>query len=612
MRQRIFRDGIAPTGTVLFAATLVVFATSSLGCSDTPPLANDGGDEHGCSTEEVWDPVQETCVPGQSESNDGGGANGGGGANSGGPNNGGGANGGGGTNSGGPNNGTTGGNDNDGPGEPTCSGLECDQIACPPGEDPTTLTGTVTIPSGELPLPNVTVYVPNAALDDIPDVVSCERCEDMLSGNPLVQTTTDMNGNFQLQNVPVASDVPLVMQTGKWRRKVHISNIEECTRNEVTDPDKTRLPRNQTEGNIPRIAVTTGGWDTLECLVHKIGLDDREFTTEHDDSGQVSLFTGHSAGYGASPTSEFAPSFNNGEMFTAATSWWNDFSNLEKYDIIMHSCSDPHASPQAREALQQFADVGGRVFMTDLHREWLEEGTSDFQSVANWQEPIPYPGTDMEARIDLDPPGSGMMLDWMDARGHLDFNDNFSVTSIQKNIGSVNTNLAERWIYSAFSSAGERDLYFAFNTPVGAPDDNQCGRVVYSDLHVAAGDGATPGLPFPDSCSDGPMSAQEQALVYMFFDLAACIDPDCIPLSCSEVPGNCDVHDNGCGGSIDCGECCVDIGESCTHDEDCCDSLWCDNGTCSDSCRPSGDFCMQHNECCSETCDTELNECIEG
>ena len=516
------------------------------------------------------------------------------------------------------NSGTNQGGSNDNQGGGPCQGLECDVADCPSGQS-TTLTGTVTIPSGQLPLPNVTVFVPNASLDPLPTGVSCARCDEVISGDPVVQTTTDARGEFTLEDVPSGQNIPVVMQTGKWRRQVEISSVQECTNNPITDTDLTRLPRNQSEGDIPRIAITTGPWDSLECLVYKIGLDDHEFTNGNDDSGAVTLYHGQDyRPFGSTDyaTQEFAPGFQGGASLTPADPWWNQLSNLQAYDTVLHSCDYPDADFQAKQALQEFADMGGRVFMTDLHRDWLEFGTADFQSVANWQMPVQYPGVDLDARIDTSAPGAGQMYDWMDFRNRLSASGEFNAQGLLENIGSVDASLADRWIYTPYStSAVELDLYFAFNTPVGAPDDQQCGRVVYSDLHVASAGGSEAGVPFPDGCSTQVLTPQEEVLIYMFFDLTACIDPDCIPLSCSDVPESCGVHDDGCGGTIDCGEdCCVEIDEPCTVDEDCCDTLWCEDGFCTDRCRLPGEPCEYSAQCCSEVCDPSAGtdgECLE-
>lgn len=492
-----------------------------------------------------------------------------------------------------------GGPDGDGTGEgdepeeiiDPCEGLECDQVACAPGEGPTTLSGIVHIPSGALPLPNVSVYIPNGPLAPIQEGASCERCEDIVSGNPLVLTTTDVDGYFHLENVPVGTDVPLVMQTGKWRRQVLIPSIEPCQENLITDENLTRMPRSQAEGDLPRIAVSTGGWDNLECLLYKIGVADEEFTTENNPGGRVTLFRGSSG------TTRFASDFQGGVSFTRASDWWGSLENLLEYDIVMHSCAFPGNTAQASQALENFTNVGGRAFMTDLHRAWFQNGTPNFQSVASWRG---QSYTDaLTANIDTTFAGGETLYDWMYGLGALSPAGQFPIFQIYNNINSVNSTLAERWIYS-----NRGDHYFAFNTPVGAEEADQCGRVVYSDLHISGGGGSTPNQPFPTSCGTNPLSGQELALIYMFFDLSGCIAPECEPITCQDVVNECGVHPNGCGTSIDCGECCVEIEETCTTDSDCCDSLWCDDNTgrCTDRCRAPLERCETTADCCSGVC----------
>src|SRR6185295_1577136 len=103
--------------------------------------------------------------------------------------------------------------------------------------------------------------------------------------------------------------------------------VPSCTSSPVA-PTLTRLPRTQAEGDIPRIALSTGGADALECLLRKIGIDDSEFTNDAG-LGRVHLFSGEGG------TNAFDPTLGGAAFTAAETGLWSDTATLSEYDIVL-------------------------------------------------------------------------------------------------------------------------------------------------------------------------------------------------------------------------------------------------------------------------------------
>ena len=387
----------------------------------------------------------------------------------------------------------------------------------------TTISGTVYIPNGTLPLYNVTVYIPNAPVTPITHGATCDRCDARLSGEPIVTALTDTHGNFVLEDVPVGADIPLVIQIGKWRRQVTIPNVTECTDNALTDKNLTRLPRDKSEGDMPLIALTTGEADALECLLRKIGIADSEFTTEAG-TGMVNLYAGMESGHEG--TNSYSQAFG-GQPFTDAEVFWGTESNLMKYDVVLLSCEGSE-NPRNKQApapqnMKNFLDKGGRVFASHWHNYWVEHGPDPFPTAANWdhRNDDPPPG---DATIDQSFPKGKALADWLLNVGGSQTLGIIPLLAPQTTVRTVNR--AQRWIYSDAWAAVE---YMTLNTPMEVPEEQQCGRLVLSDIHVSSGDTSSPGDPYPDGCTTTDLTPEEKALIFMLFDLSSCVTTDTKP-----------------------------------------------------------------------------------
>lgn len=405
-------------------------------------------------------------------------------------------------------------------------GLIDKQVACDDGGT-TRVSGTVYIPSGQLPLYNVMVYVPETELGPLPQGASCS-CE--ISGEPIVSTLTDASGHFVLENVPVGEHIPVVLQVGDWRREIDIGSVEPCVETAVPDGN-LRLPAKQSEGDIPRIAVATGRLDALECLVRKLGVDESEFTNPRG-GGRVQLFSGK---YG---TPRYADSMNSGDTFPPAEALWYEVASLQEYDIVLLSCEGDrdyvgNKPDEALQAMYDYANLGGRVFASHYHSVWFQRGPGLFPDIATFTSEGDSEYQSITGQVVTSFPKGQALADWIVNSG-VSGDGQVPIEGGAHTIVQENEQYAQRWLETTDPPSVQ---YISANTPLGASDEEQCGRVVLSDLHVSPGprevdgeviqaDYSAPNVAFPEGCVTDTLSPQEAVLAFMLFDLSACIVPD--------------------------------------------------------------------------------------
>ncbi len=219
-----------------------------------------------------------------------------------------------------------------------------------------TLTGTVYDPASQEPVYNAVVAIPYTGTPvgsgSPPPVPTGVPLTDACGGtgfSALRAAYTGVNGSFTLPGVPVQSAITLVIQIGRWRRVVTVNtsacgcgstinispsgNTTTCLgptggcsglNNYLgTAACMTRLPRTQSEGNIPHIALGAGSCDPQQCMLYRMGIAASEFTDENGP-GRVHFYTGAGDAYYLSGSSN------------------DDISALEGF-----SCSGAYCAPNA-------------------------------------------------------------------------------------------------------------------------------------------------------------------------------------------------------------------------------------------------------------------------
>ncbi|MGB8918176.1 MAG: Ig-like domain repeat protein [Candidatus Sulfotelmatobacter sp.] len=409
----------------------------------------------------------------------------------------------------------------------SCTNYACFQVSCLGGAT-TSISGTTYAPDGVDPIPNVLVYVPNGTVQPFVDGPADDTEASLVTGAPLVLTTSAANGTFALTNVPAGTSFPLVLQAGRWRRQLTVPSLTSCVNTPVSNFNPpsdvfSRFPKTQVEGDIPKMALATGGVDALECSLRKIGIADTEFTdytvnaTGLSSPGRINLFEG--AGNSGAKAGSIV---HTESQLVGSTSATIGGSLLGNYNVLLLPCQGTfgYTTADGRGNAITFAGEGGRIFATHHSDTYLDQdaaidGAADWLGDAN---SISLGSGEATINTSF---SSGMTLaQWLQDIGSTSTPGQVAMTALFNDQSGVN---APTQYWATLNGGDSQILQLSFYTPVGSPAASQFGRVMYNEYHVDS-TSTNDTVIFPAECTGGlaktsPFTPQEHMLEYSLFDL---------------------------------------------------------------------------------------------
>jgi len=411
----------------------------------------------------------------------------------------------------------------------------------------TAVTGKVYDPSGpagnNLPLAGISVFQPSGALVTFPDGVACESCAS-LDSPAIARAVTDATGSFTLTNVSPGTNVPIVVQSGRWRRRIVLPSVPACA---TTTPaaGTFRMPQSRTDGfggvaDIPRTALVTSDNEALECLLLKMGISASEFgpysaTAAH----RIRMFRNNGMN-----TSGGLPAAVPG-VFNALNEHGQVIFDCDGAGVFSASPLWSNTTAAQKAALQTYTSNGGKVFMDHLPGQlFLTTGPAPFSGVSSWNTALyQQTGFTIPARGKV-LTGTGpqnQFLQWLSNVGAMtDYGSPLIRSDVPRRHSlTPNASQTTTWIKGetnndwAGNPNGNYTLSFSFemgkvgttptvNANCGVP--NGFGRVMFNGMHVSQSRSAYPANgTFPTNCSLGfGLTPEEKALEYQLFQLTAC------------------------------------------------------------------------------------------
>ncbi len=383
---------------------------------------------------------------------------------------------------------------------------------------PTSLSGTIFAPNGTDPIPEVRVYAAES-INPYP-ANYCDKCSGPI--DPAYNATfSAVDGTFtlDLNHVPYGADIDFTIQIGHFRKHTIIP-VTACTSGGSVPMGANILPGKSADGDIPKIAVSTGNQDHLDQVLTALGI------VEYD------CYEGR-ADTSVAPTCTVVPGKNLADVLSAP-------ATLDEYNMAFLSCapdaystylSDGYSATTMSSNTQSWVTGGGRMFVTDLSYDYISQA---FPTEITWAghqaNPWPIDGAD----IGCAPPGSGTaahsalynttiddpsLAQWLTDLGLASGNP--SVAKVQgyyqpwatiSSVGAGTTTIADGTMpidpsYASGKCAAPQQVDVPLTTEFSVAG---CGRVVFSSFHTYTGTGAS------------ASAANEKIMEYLIFAVAQC------------------------------------------------------------------------------------------
>jgi hypothetical protein len=230
---------------------------------------------------------------------------------------------------------------------------------------------------------------------------------------------------------------------------------------------------------------------------------------------------------------------------SSATGLWSTAAQIAPFDLVMLSCEGVETMNMNQQVMLGYVQAGGRLFASHFHYAWFNTGpfAAGPTPLATWTTGSNNVGNlpvmiETTLTSGLGFPQGEAFRQWLLAV-HAVVNDagtpDLVIANARHNANlSVANSLSTGWI-APIPGGGQTTgsvQAFSFDTPLGAASGSQCGRVVYSDMHVTGGAGAGADYPVataapvvPTGCAMRTLTPLESAMEFLLFNLSSCLTP---------------------------------------------------------------------------------------